>query len=645
MQTEDDMPEYKAMEPSVEASESLLRAVLEATADGILVVNRTRRITAYNRRFAELWNLPANLLDRGSSEEALNVACRQLAEPNQFVNMVEQLNATPDANSFDVVHFSDGRVFESSSQPQRLGTEIIGRVWSFRDITFRENSLQDLRKREARYRAVIETSADGFWVVSPTGQILEVNEAYLRRSGYAREEVIGKHIPDIEAYEKPEETAASIEQVMRDGSGIFEAHHRAKDGAVWPVEINTVYWPIDGGYFLVFIRDITGRKQAEETLRTSEEHYRTLYNAIGDAVVVHEIREGGLPGRFLEVNNVACERLGYARDELLRMTPEDIDAPDSGVDAKSIGLRVRGGETVTFEQVHIAKDGRRIPVEIRAQAFNLRGRAEVLSLVRDITERKRIEAELEHYRKHLEEVVAERTAGLKRANQELESFSYSVSHDLRAPLRTIIGLAQALLDTESKVVSEKGRYYLDRIVRNAARMGQLIDDMLKVSRVSRTELKMLKVDMESLARASLFELADEYPKAQVKIGVLPPAVGDGNLLKQVFTNLIGNALKYSSKREKPEVEIGAQQQDGTTVYFVRDNGAGFDMAYADRLFGVFQRMHSDAEFPGTGIGLAIVKHIVERHRGRVWAEAAADRGATFYFTLAFNEGNLRDHID
>ncbi len=726
---------------------------------------------------------------------------------------------------------------------------------------------------------MIENAADGFWVVGPTGWILEVNDAYLRRSGYTREEILSKHIGDIEALESHEDVRASIDEVIRRGSAVFEAHHRAKDGTVWPVEVNAVHWRMDGGYFLVFMRDLTGRRHAEAALRTSEEHFRTLYDAIADALVVHELRNDGPPGRFLEVNRVACERLGYTREEMLRMTPLDIDAPDSAVDVNVIGARVRAGETVTFEQIHVAKDGRRIPVEIRAQKFELGGRVHVLSLVRDVTERKhaeealarenersqsflraasdgihildadgyvleasdsfgrmlgytreeligshvslwdaqwsseelktkieeqiarqkyslfetrhrrkdgkvldveitthpleldgqpvlfnsardvserkraqaerdrfaaivahssdaivsrdldwnitswnasaerlfgytaqeligqkmwlfipperedeahrhdellhrgepvvgietvriakdgkrvevslnlspirnehgeltgvslimrdiserkRVEGELELYRQQLEQLVARRTADLERANRELESFSYSVSHDLRAPLRAINGFAHMLLETEGESVSAKGREHLDRVMRNAGKMGHLIDDILMFSRVSRAELRMGEVDMHALARASLADLKDEYPTTQVRIGALPPAAGDQHLLKQVFSNLINNAFTYSSRKEAPEVQIGAQQQDGETVYFVKDNGAGFDMQHAGQLFGVFRRMHTDAEFPGTGVGLAIVKHILERHGGRVWAEAAVGEGATFYFTV------------
>jgi PAS domain S-box-containing protein len=191
---------------------------------------------------------------------------------------------------------------------------------------------------------------------------------------------------------------------------------------VWPVEINTVYWPIDGGYFLVFIRDITGRRQAEQAVRNSEKLYRTLYNAISDAVVVHEVREDGPPGRFLEANSVACERLGYTRDELLQMSPVDIDAPDTGVDVKSIGLRVLAGESVIFEQVHLAKDGRRIPVEIRAQKFNLRGRANVLSLVRDITERKQAEKAVHESEEKLRVIFEGAVDGILVADAETRKF-------------------------------------------------------------------------------------------------------------------------------------------------------------------------------------------------------------------------------
>jgi light-regulated signal transduction histidine kinase (bacteriophytochrome) len=254
----------------------------------------------------------------------------------------------------------------------------------------------------------------------------------------------------------------------------------------------------------------------------------------------------------------------------------------------------------------------------------------------DVSARRRAEARLRQLNAELEERVALRTAALDALNRDLESFSYSVSHDLRAPLRIIDGFSQAVLEDHGERLPAEGRRQLEAIRRGAARMGQLIDALLELSRLGRAPLRARRVDMAALVDDALEDLADLRAgrDLSVRIGALPPCEGDPTLLKQVWTNLLGNALKYTAGRPAAVVEVGARNEGGDALYFVRDNGAGFDMAQANRLFQVFQRLHPDREFAGTGVGLAIVQHIIQRHGGRVWAEAAVDRGATFFFTLA-----------
>ncbi|MGE5468573.1 MAG: ATP-binding protein [Ignavibacteria bacterium] len=250
-----------------------------------------------------------------------------------------------------------------------------------------------------------------------------------------------------------------------------------------------------------------------------------------------------------------------------------------------------------------------------------------------LDERERVEARILQLNETLEQRVRARTAELEQANKDLESFSYSVSHDLRAPLRALNGYARIIEEDEGERLSPAGKEMLARIWANADRMGALIDDMLQFSRVGRDELRRETIDMTALARAVAEELQADHPGAQVNVAELPPAEGDAAMMRQVWANLIGNGLKFSSKTAQPSIDVGSEQADAGPVYFVRDNGTGFDMAFAGRLFGVFQRLHAADQYPGTGAGLAIVKRIVERHGGRVWAESAPGAGATFRFTL------------
>jgi light-regulated signal transduction histidine kinase (bacteriophytochrome) len=223
---------------------------------------------------------------------------------------------------------------------------------------------------------------------------------------------------------------------------------------------------------------------------------------------------------------------------------------------------------------------------------------------------------------------------LERKNRELEAFSYSVSHDLRGPLRRINGFVQILMADYAGKLDAEGQDYLRRLCQSTQRMGQVIDDLLLLSRISRAELNHDRIDFSSIARGVLEELKEKDPQRQVTLSIEDHLVieADGRLMRVVFDNLLGNAWKFTSKVAEPRIEFGAEQQDGT-IFFVRDNGAGFDMSYSDKLFRPFERLHSESDFPGTGIGLATVHRIIDRHGGRVWAESAVGKGATFYFSI------------
>lgn len=337
-------------------------------------------------------------------------------------------------------------------------------------------------------------------------------------------------------------------------------------------------------------------------------------------------------------NAAAEEMFGYSAKEIIGQSIKCLLPLGREDEEVQIIGRIKRGEAVKhFETVRQAKDGRQIDVSVTVSPIKDRdGRVVGASKVaRDISERKLAEQEIRQLNASLERRVAERTKELEVANKELEAFSYSVSHDLRSPVRAMNGFSQAVLEDYGTLLPEDGRRGLERIRGAAQRMGMLIDDLLSFSRLSRTPLTMQAIDTEGQVRRVLEGIRSQQPERdiEVKLGKLPPCQGSLATLDHVWTNLLSNAFKYTRRREKAVVEIGSRDENGEPVYYVRDNGAGFDMRYVHKLFGVFQRLHRADEFEGTGVGLAIVQRIVHRHQGRVWAESELNVGSTFYFTL------------
>ncbi len=397
---------------------------------------------------------------------------------------------------------------------------------------------------------------------------------------------------------------------------------------------------LPGGGTVTIALDITARKRAELAMREREresraaqELLRAALENLGEMIVLTDAEDRIVFAnqRFLRFNADVAEhaRPGCHYSEHLRegirigLFPDATGREEAWL-AERMALRHRPHGPVERRR----QDGRWLLVDDQP----LPGGG-IISWGLEITERKRAEAALRDINAELERRVDERTELLKRANRELEAFSYSVSHDLRAPLRAVSGYAGMLLEDESARLSESGRRHLETIDANAQRMGKLIDGLLSLGKLSRHELAKSPIDMEALVRATWEELGVRTRGVRLELDVLPPAQGDALLVRQVLHNLLGNAAKYSSREASPRVEVAAEASGARTIYRVADNGVGFDMAYAGKLFKAFERLHADTDFEGTGIGLALTQMIVHRHGGRVWAESAPGRGATFRFTL------------
>lgn len=366
----------------------------------------------------------------------------------------------------------------------------------------------------------------------------------------------------------------------------------------------------------------------------SEERFRLLVDGVKEYAILMLDPEGNV----LSWNAGAERLIGYRTEEILglpisRFYPDD--APAFAAE-EALAVAARDGH-FREEGWRIRKDGTRFWADVTLTALRDRGGAlrGFAKITHDMTERRAADEQIRVLNAELEQRVRVRTEELARAVKELEAFSYSVSHDLRAPLRAIDGFSRALLGHGADRLDDEGRHFLDRIRAGARRMSELIDDLLLLSRVSRSEIRRGPIDIGEIAGGIVAELRRRDPGREVAVRIADDmkATGDRRLLTIALDNLIGNAWKFTSRKTPARIEVGGEARQGETVYFVRDDGAGFDMAYADKLFGAFQRLHDTAEFEGTGIGLATAQRVVARHGGRIWAEGRPDHGATFFFTL------------
>lgn len=379
--------------------------------------------------------------------------------------------------------------------------------------------------------------------------------------------------------------------------------------------------------------DITSRKLVEKALKESEEKFRKAFSINPDAITITR----QVDGMYVSVNNGFTQVYGFLEDEVIGKTSLEISIWANPDDRKKfVNALNENGFVENFEVRLCRKDGRIIEGLVSSTFIDLAGEAYILSTTRDVTELKRIQNQVRKLNETLEQRVIERTTQLEAANRELEAFSYSVSHDLRAPLRHINGYVDLLNDRFQEHLPDKAKHYLNTISNAAKQMGTLIDDLLQFSRTGRQEMRMTTFDMNNLLLEVYEKIKPDLKNRNILWSVQPmpnKVNGDYALLKQVWINILDNAIKYTRLEVAPEITVRYYEEGADFIFSVQDNGVGFNMKYADKLFGVFQRLHSQAEFEGTGIGLANVQRILQKHNGKVWAEAEPNKGATFYFSL------------
>ncbi len=491
-------------------------------------------------------------------------------------------------------------------------------------------------------RSLIEASLDPLVTISPDGKITDVNKATEDATGVPRSALIGTDFASY--FTEPEKARAEYRLVFEQGRVTdYALAIRNVSGKVIEVLYNaSLYRDESGAVVGVFAaaRDVTERKREQVELQFSEERFRSLVNAIAQivwttdaqgSIIVDQPSLQTFTGRSFE------QIMGQGWLAIIH--PEDRERTLAAWTGAVRERKLYKAEYRMHRHDGEYRDMAARGVPVLEADSSVR---EWVGTCTDITDQKRAEREIVLHRQHLEELVAQRTGELQAtntrleaANQELETFAYSVSHDLRTPLRAVDGFSRILLEDYSPKLDSEGQRVVNVIREGTRKMAQMIDDILAFSRAGRLELSIREIDMEELARLALKTLEPVLAGRDLKIEIkpVPPTRGDAAMIQRVWTNLLDNAIKFTRTKAGGAIEVGAQDGENETVYYVKDNGVGFDMQYVHKLFGVFQRLHGPEEFPGTGIGLAIVKRIVTRHGGRVWAEAKAGEGATIHFTM------------
>lgn len=499
-----------------------------------------------------------------------------------------------------------------------------------------QQQIKALKESEERFRLLVEQVKDyAIITLDLNGNITSWNSGAENIEGYKADEIIGKN---FSVFYTPEEIAnnepvRNLQLAKERGHYEVEGWRVKKDGSLYWV--NAIYTPLysaDGnlkGYSKV-TRDITKKREADEILKRTNHFLDTVLEHIPNMVFVKDANEL----RFVRFNKAGEDLLGFKKEDLLGKNDYDF-FPKEQADfftSKDREALNRNGITDIPEEIIDTAHGKKWLHTKKIPIPGAEGKPiYLLGISEDITKRKASEEKIKTLNTELQYNITQ----LESSNNELEAFTYSVSHDLRAPLRAIHGYSK-ILDNEYKdKLSEDARQMMNGVMQNAIKMGRLIDDLLALSRYGKKEMKKKDIDMTELATQAIEELKRtvSFENASITVHPLGMATVDSGLMYQVFINLIGNAIKYSSQKEKPVIEIGCRHEKEETIYFVKDNGSGFDMKYYDKLFGVFQRLHDANEFEGTGVGLALVKRIITRHDGKVWAEGEPDKGATFYFSL------------
>jgi PAS domain S-box-containing protein len=506
--------------------------------------------------------------------------------------------------------------------------------------------MQAQRSSEPDFKSLFESAPGLYLVLTVNLKIIAVSNAYLNATKTKRDDIIGKGLfevfPDnpndpeasgvhnlsqslqrVIQHRRPDAMAIQKYDIPRpasEGGGFEERHWKPVNSPVFNENgsIQCIIHQVED------VTEVTKLKKTKEAFAEAEIRYRQLIETAPDGVISIDDN-----GAIINWNLQAEKMFGWTEQEVIGRKLSDVIIPQEFREMHNRGLRTflitGNGPALNkpMEVFALKKNGERIEIELKISTSKINERYVFVGFLRDITESKRLNSELEKNNKQLHAV-----------NEELESLCYSIAHDLRTPLRAIHGYTKIITTDFQKDVSNDAKKLMDDVMKNAKKMGQLIDGLLTFSRIGRKQLVLTEIDMNALAAIVVTDIQQLKPSnTQISVQSIPKAHGDYNMIMQVFINLVTNAIKFSSNKEKPVVEIGATQNDEGVVYFVKDNGMGFDMQYYEKLFGIFHRLHHEKEFDGTGIGLALTKRIIMKHGGKIWADSKLENGSTFYFSI------------
>jgi len=625
-----------------------LVSIKQLTSDNPTQHSRIAEVEALIARRIAL--LEAGIQARRATSGSLRLAGQHFANGRAAMDGVRRLIGEMEREETDLLK-TRSATFERDRSTAKLiivagnGVALILLCVSFtllvREIKQRQEAELHARRYAVQIEDLYNKAPCGYHSLDGDGVIVQINDTELAWLGYTREEVVDrKRFSELLAPESRARFEANFVQFKRHGiAHDVEYELVGKDSRKLPVSLSATLVRDAAGRYVMSrstLFDITERRQADQELHRANAFLDSLLEHIPSMIFVKDADEL----RYLRLNRAGEAMLGVGRSALIGRTDHDLFAPEQAVRFIEQDREVlSSGQMLDIAEDQLATPaGERIVHTRKLAIRDEHGKARyLLGISEDVTERRRSEREIGE----LHQTLETRAQQLEATNKELESFSYSVSHDLRSPLRAIDGFSRILEEDHAGALDDEGMRLLGVIRSNTQRMAQLIDDLLTFSRLGRQAVVSLEVRMSALAREAWDQVCADEGAPRLIMGSLPDAVGDPVLLRQVWTNLLSNAVKYSGTRSEPVVEVSARSENGNVIYCVRDNGVGFDMRYSDKLFGVFQRLHSMDEFPGTGVGLAIVKRVITRHGGRVWAQSGVDQGAQFYFSLPEGRSNER----